>query len=154
METEDNLFLVLGGWWRRRAERRKASQGEARARLPRQWLPSPGSAIFTVAVVGGLALLQSGGILTAAPGEAVGGASTGTMAYQGRLADPDGTPLTGSYSMIFRLYSLASGGAPLWEETWTGPNSVAVSDGLFNVMLGRGRSVWEVRSCGQDVRGR
>ena len=38
--------------------------------------------------------------------------------------------------MTFRLYSAASGGTPLWEETWTGPNSVQVSDGLFNVMLG------------------
>ena len=38
--------------------------------------------------------------------------------------------------MVFRLYSQAGGGAPLWEETWTGPNGVRVSDGLFNVMLG------------------
>lgn len=38
--------------------------------------------------------------------------------------------------MSFRLYSAASGGAPLWEEQWTGANSVQVSDGLFNVMLG------------------
>ncbi|MCZ7572720.1 MAG: hypothetical protein M5U01_29540 [Ardenticatenaceae bacterium] len=38
--------------------------------------------------------------------------------------------------MIFRLYSAASGGPPLWEEQWTGSNSVRVSDGLFNVMLG------------------
>jgi hypothetical protein len=28
------------------------------------------------------------------------------------------------------------GGVPLWEEFWTGGNSVQVSDGLFNVMLG------------------
>ncbi len=27
-------------------------------------------------------------------------------------------------------------GSPLWEEQWTGANSVQVSDGLFNVMLG------------------
>jgi len=38
--------------------------------------------------------------------------------------------------MIFRLYDAASGGVPLWEEQWTGSNGVAVSDGLFNVMLG------------------
>ncbi len=38
--------------------------------------------------------------------------------------------------MIFRLYSAATGGAPLWEEQWTGSNGVKVSDGLFNVMLG------------------
>ena len=38
--------------------------------------------------------------------------------------------------MIFRLYSQGTGGAPLWEEQWTGSNGVQVSDGLFNVMLG------------------
>ena len=38
--------------------------------------------------------------------------------------------------MIFRLYNAATGGAPLWEEQWTGSNGVQVSDGLFNVMLG------------------
>jgi len=62
--------------------------------------------------------------------------STGTIAYQGRLADADGNPLTGTYNMIFRLYDVASGGVPLWTEQWTGSNGVQVSDGLFNVMLG------------------
>ena len=38
--------------------------------------------------------------------------------------------------MIFRLYDAATGGAPLCEEQWTGPNGVKVSDGLFDVMLG------------------
>jgi len=39
--------------------------------------------------------------------------------------------------MIFRLYNSSGAGAtPLWEEQWTGPNSVKVRDGLFNVMLG------------------
>lgn len=43
-------------------------------------------------------------------------ASTGTIAYQGRLADANGNPLTGTYHMIFRLYDVATGGAPLWED--------------------------------------
>lgn len=38
--------------------------------------------------------------------------------------------------MVFRLYSQADDGVPLWEEQRTGPNSVEISDGLFNVMLG------------------
>jgi len=63
-------------------------------------------------------------------------ASTGTIAYQGRLADATGKPLTGAVNMIFRLYSVATGGTPLWTEQWTGSNGVKVSDGLFNVMLG------------------
>ena len=63
-------------------------------------------------------------------------ASTGTIAYQGRLADSSGTPLTQTLAMSFRLYSAVTGGAPLWSEQWSGPNGVKVSDGLFNVMLG------------------
>ena len=62
--------------------------------------------------------------------------STGTIAYQGRLADSSGNPLTQTLNMSFRLYKAASGGAPLWTEQWTGSNGVQVSDGLFNVMLG------------------
>jgi len=38
--------------------------------------------------------------------------------------------------MIFRLYTGDVGGEPLWEENWSGPNSVEVSDGLFSVRLG------------------
>ncbi len=55
---------------------------------------------------------------------------------QGRLADKNGAPLTQAVSMTFRLYAVTSGGVPLWEEGWTGANSVQVSDGLFNVMFG------------------
>lgn len=38
--------------------------------------------------------------------------------------------------MEYRIYNVPTGGAPLWEEFWTGANSVDVSDGLFSVMLG------------------
>ncbi|MFZ1549928.1 MAG: collagen-like protein, partial [Anaerolineae bacterium] len=43
-------------------------------------------------------------------------ASTCTIAYQGRLADAADAPLTGTYSIIFRLYDAATGGTPLWTE--------------------------------------
>ena len=36
-----------------------------------------------------------------------------TIAYQGRLADADGNPLTDTVNMIFRLYDVASSGTPL-----------------------------------------
>jgi len=111
-------------------------------RLPRlRWpqspyLPTPGNVIFTLLVVGGLVLVQFTGVphLFASPNTAA--LSTGAVPYQGRIADAAGAPLTGVYSMVFRLYAASAGGAPVWEEQWTGPNSVAVSDGLFNVMLG------------------
>ncbi len=65
-------------------------------------------------------------------------ASTGTIAYQGRLADSNGQPIVAaSHPMVFRLYaSDAADATPLWTENWTGSNAVEVSDGLFNVMLG------------------
>ncbi|CAG0989121.1 hypothetical protein ANRL4_02355 [Anaerolineae bacterium] len=101
----------------------------------RRWLPSRGSVTFTLLVVGVLFWAQSVGAFPAAMLNTPT-ASTGTIAYQGRLADAGGAPLTGTYSMIFRLYNVATGGTPLWTEQWIGPNSVQVSDGLFNVMLG------------------
>jgi len=101
----------------------------------RAWLPSRGNVLFTLLVVGALLWAASAGALPLrAP--AAAGTSTGTIAYQGRLADANGIPLTGTYNMIFRLYDAASGGTPLWTEQWTGSNGVKVSDGLFNVMLG------------------
>ena len=54
------------------------------------------------------------------------------MSYQGRLVE-NGTPVTGSRNMIFRLYNVASGGTPLWEENHTG---ATVTNGLFNVTFG------------------
>jgi hypothetical protein len=105
------------------------------AQSTRRWLPSRGSVIFTVLAIASLIwATNAGAVPLNAPTAA--GTSTSTIAYQGRLADSSGTPLTGTYNMIFRLYVTAAGGAPLWEEQWTGSNSVKVSDGLFNVMLG------------------
>jgi microcystin-dependent protein len=101
------------------------------------WLPTRGNVIFTLAMIVLLIAAQSAGALPLgrAP-TAPAAVSTGTIAYQGRLADADGKSLTGTYSMIFRLYNVGANGAPLWEEQWTGSNGVKVSDGLFNVMLG------------------
>ena len=104
-------------------------------RLARALTPHPGTLIVTLLVVAGLLWAASVGALPLrAP--AAASTSTGTIAYQGRLADADGTPITDTVNMEFRLYDVASGGIFLWEELWTGSNSVQVSDGLFNVMLG------------------
>jgi len=104
----------------------------------RVWLPSRGNAVFTLVVVAFLFVVQSAGafgkITSSLMAEPSG--STGLIAYQGRLADTGGNPLTGMYTMVFRLYNQSTGGTPLWEEQRTGPNSVSISDGLFNVMLG------------------
>jgi hypothetical protein len=121
-----------------RADRSGAAQEQMPSRRSgwlRWLLPTPGNVLFTLLVVGALLWAASAGALPLrAP--AAAGTSTGTIAYQGRLADANGNPLTGTYNMIFRLYDAASGGTPLWTEQWTGSNGVKASDGLFNVMLG------------------
>ena len=70
----------------------------------RKWLPSRGNVIFTLLVVASLVwAARAGALPLAAPLSS--GTSTNTIAYQGRLADSDGMPLTGTYNMIFRLYN-------------------------------------------------
>ncbi|MBM4456459.1 MAG: hypothetical protein FJ011_01635 [Chloroflexi bacterium] len=144
MDSQKNFFQLLGDWLATRQTRRR--EAAAQPRSPHRlsgWLPSRGNVIFTLLMIALLIAAQTVGALPAGrpqggdhKGIAPTATSTGTIAYQGRLADADGNPLTGTYNMIFRLYDAATGGVPLWEEQWTGSNGVKVSDGLFNVMLG------------------
>ncbi len=54
--------------------------------------------------------------------------------FQGKLTNPDGTNVTdGTYSIVFSIYTVASGGTAVWTET---QNSVTVSSGIFQVSLG------------------
>ena len=54
--------------------------------------------------------------------------------FQGKLTNPDGTNITdGSYSIIFSLYSVSSGGTAIWTET---QSTVSVAAGIFQVSLG------------------
>ena len=56
------------------------------------------------------------------------------LSYQGRLTDSSGNPVPeGTYEINFRLYSPGVPNPVLkWEETQT----VTVTNGLFNVILG------------------
>lgn len=112
--------------------------------LSRQMIPNIGTLILV------LVLLLTVPSL-AAPRFAPEATSTSTISYQGRLADSAGNPLTGYYSLEFRIYDDPVVGAPLWEEFWTGGNSVAVSDGLFNVMLGSINNTLAAAIEGHDV---
>ena len=107
----------------------------------RRLLPTPGNVLFTLFVIGALFWASSVGAFPLRTPSAPAAASINTIAYQGRLADSSGNPLTGTYNMEFRLYTQASGGTSLWNEMWTGANSVQVSDGLFNIMLGSLNSI-------------
>ena len=56
-----------------------------------------------------------------------------TINYQGVLTDASGSAvIDGSYSIVFMIYNVSTGGTALWIET----NSVEVSKGIFNVTLG------------------
>ncbi len=55
-----------------------------------------------------------------------------TLSYQGVMTNSGGTPITGTQTVVFSLYSVASGGAASWTETKT----VSVANGLFSVTLG------------------
>jgi len=99
-------------------------------RFAQKWLlPNPGTLILMIVLL--LTLPTLAGSL-----HNLNAASISTIPYQGRLADASGNPITGKQNMEFRLYDVPVGGTPLWEEFWTGANSVDVSDGLFSVMLG------------------
>jgi len=61
-----------------------------------------------------------------------------TMSYQGVLTGIDGSPVPdGTASLTFRLYNSAEGGDTLWQET----QSVQVTKGIFNVILGSNTSL-------------
>ncbi len=56
-----------------------------------------------------------------------------TISYQGVLTDNKGNLVPdGNVSLTFRLYNASEGGDTLWQET----RHVAVSKGIFNVVLG------------------
>lgn len=64
--------------------------------------------------------------------------SATTINYQGRLADPLGNPLDGSFAMSFTLWDAPTGGSQVW-----GPEEhpgVEVSEGLFHIALGSATS--------------
>lgn len=55
------------------------------------------------------------------------------MSYQGILKDSGGNPVTDSvYSVTFRIFNVASGGASLWDETLP----CTTSEGYFDAIFG------------------
>lgn len=73
---------------------------------------------------------------------AIAQADEATVSFQGNLTDLADAPITGSRSMIFRIYDSPDGGEVLWEESHT----VAVITGWFTAVLGDGAALPEVDS--------
>ncbi len=150
MNQRKNLLLILGEWWE---SRKMMPPTTTPAYLPNRtqrftkWLiPNGGTLILVALLIATQSVWAQPPFTPATPTT-----TTGTIAYQGRLADSAGASLTGTYSMIFRLYNVATGSTPLWTEQWTGPNSVQVSDGLFNVMLGSMTPVPQASIAGNNA---
>ncbi|MBU2573731.1 MAG: hypothetical protein KKH28_06635, partial [Elusimicrobia bacterium] len=59
-------------------------------------------------------------------------AAPSLLNYQGRLVDAIGNPLSGTYSITFSIYGVATGGPAVWTET----QSLALDNGIFNASLG------------------
>lgn len=79
---------------------------------------------LTIAVIcGTLALTLSQRLEAAAP----------LIRYQGQAVDTQGVPLEGPYTLTFRLYQTAAGGAAHWEER---QEAVPLTRGYFSVLLG------------------
>lgn len=58
-----------------------------------------------------------------------------TIRYQGVLTDPNGAAVpNGNYSLTFKLYDVATGSTT--SRSWTETQTVAVNNGIFNVILG------------------
>lgn len=99
---------------------------------------------MTIAVVAVLALLAGGAGALAGQAEPEA-LVAGAINYQGRLTDPGGAPLTGTFPMRFQVYDDPGAGALLWDS---GGINVDVDNGLFNVELSvdtpefDGRGLW------------
>ncbi len=88
------------------------------------------SSIITLALFGGIFAFS--GTVFAATG------INKQINFQGKVVNSDGTNVSnGSYDFVFKLYSVSSGGAAIWTETWnSGTTQVTVTDGVFQVALG------------------
>jgi hypothetical protein len=93
---------------------------------------TPVVALVTIVMLASLALGAAAG-----PAAAPDAPTATLFSYQGQVSDAAGNPITNpALPVTFKLYSVASGGTACWTEAHTGGNAVAVTNGLFNVLLG------------------
>lgn len=88
--------------------------------------------LFVVALISFAPLVWSLEPLSAATG------INDQISFQGKVVNTNGTNVSnGNYDFVFKLYTIDSGGAAVWTETWnSGTAQVTVTDGIFQVNLG------------------
>ena len=141
MNTQKSLLgYFVDAYDRYRADRRSASEEEAtpqprrrgRVRGLLRWLTPNGGTLLLIAL---LVLTQNvWAWRTQAP--AAPGPSATTVNYQGRLADSEGNPENGIFSIAFAIYD--DGNKDAGNRIW-GPEehgTIKVTNGLFSVGLG------------------
>ena len=98
--------------------------------LRRSWL--------AVTALAGSLLLSA---VTAPTANAADGNPPDRISYKGFLVDASGDPLEPTaprnHTIVFRIYEVLLGGAPLWSEQQT----VTIDNGVFSVLLGAGTEV-------------
>lgn len=85
-----------------------------------------------------LATLGAAFFLSSLPWPALGAAGINRQInFQGKVVNTNGTNVAnGNYTFDFNIYTVSSGGSPIWTETYSGGNQVSVTDGIFRVSLG------------------
>jgi hypothetical protein len=72
-----------------------------------------------------------------------------TISFQGKVVNANGTNVTdGSYSFLFKLYTVASSGTAVWTET---QSSVTVTSGVFQVNLGSVCPFFTANTCNNNT---
>ncbi len=72
-----------------------------------------------------------------------------TMSFQGKVVNANGTNVTdGTYSFLFKFYTVGSGGSAVWTET---QSSVTVTAGVFQVNLGSSCSFFVANACNNNT---
>ena len=67
-----------------------------------------------------------------------------TMNFQGKVVNADGTNVAnGTYTFVFKLYTVSSAGSAIWTET----DSLTVTNGVFQVDLGANCPFFSSNAC-------
>jgi hypothetical protein len=92
-------------------------------------------------------------LISLTAGIATAAVVTNSITYQGKLTNAAGSPLTGTYSVTFKLYDASTGGTTLSTDT----HSVTATNGLFTTTIAvnsaviNGRSLWLGIKVGSDA---
>jgi hypothetical protein len=110
------------------------------------------AALVTLALFTGLTQAQGSGPADSAP-QGVAADAPGAIPIQGRLTNASGSPLSGTYSIMFRLYEISAGGTAVCTDT----RSVSVVNGLFSDYMDgcyndiTGQKLWLGVKVGSDA---